>query len=176
MVAAAQVTCTDNGTEERIAENGDSKIGPRDLKLTATTTRVENHRLSTSSASIQDLDIILPARSHTCEANGETELQNLSFAATPGLCRHRPLTTPTRMDPLYKRAGRCVLRFLLSLISPPAIACLLSLLIALVPPLKALFVADVPGVNMPDAPDGMPPLEWILDIANFGGNATKSFD
>lgn len=61
--------------------------------------------------------------------------------------------------------------FLLSLLSPPAIACLLSLVIALVPLLKALFVADVPGVNMADAPDGQPPLEWILDIAIFGGLA-----
>ena len=77
----------------------------------------------------------------------------------------------TRIDPLYKRVFRGVSRFLLSLLSPPAIACLLSLVIALVPLLKALFVADVPGVNVADAPDGLPPLEWILDIAIFGGSA-----
>jgi predicted permease len=45
----------------------------------------------------------------------------------------------------------------------------MSLLIALIPTLKALFVDNVPGITMPDAPDGNPPLQWILDIANFGG-------
>ena len=166
--AAARVTCTNNRTEECIPEDKDSRLGPRDLKATANSFQVENRRLSTSM-SIRDLDIIRPIRSHTSEAQRETELQNLSLVATPSHSPHSSLTSiPT--DPLYKSAGRSILKFLLSLISPPTIACLLSLLIALVPQLKALFVADVPGVNMPHAPDGMPPLEWILDIANFGGN------
>jgi len=119
------------------------------------------------------MEVIQPVRSHqshhTAQLHEETELQDLSLAATPSLSRHRNLTTPTPLEPLYKRISKSVFKFLLSLVSPPAISCLLSLLIALIPTLKALFVADVPGVNMPDAPDGMPPLEWILDIATFGG-------
>ena len=143
----------------------------KDSKLKIVETSHSNRRLSTSSG-IAELDVIRPVRSHTSHHHDDTQLQDLSLAATPSLTRHRSLTTPTPVDPLYKRLGKSVLKFLLSLISPPAISCLLSLLIALVPQLKALFVPDVPGVDMPDAPDGLPPLEWILDIANFGGGAS----
>jgi len=76
------------------------------------------------------------------------------------------------IQPLYKRIWRKVLKFLLSLFSPPTIACLSGLIIALVPQLKALFVV-VPGVYMPDAPDGLPPLQWIYDIATFGGSISN---
>ncbi|KAI6112237.1 hypothetical protein EDD16DRAFT_1603667 [Pisolithus croceorrhizus] len=34
---------------------------------------------------------------------------------------------------------------------------------------SALFVADVPGVNMPPAPDGQPPLAFLLNTATFIG-------
>jgi auxin efflux carrier family protein len=140
----------------------------RESKLNSTILQDEDRRPSTSSITIQELDVIHPVRSlHS--VHDDTELEDLSLAATPSLTRNRPFTVPTPMDPLYKRIGKKILKFLLSLISPPAIACLLSLLIALIPQLKALFVPDVPGVNMPDAPDGTPPLEWILDIATFGG-------
>jgi auxin efflux carrier family protein len=173
--APARVACTNNRVEEYIAEDKDSKIQPRDLKITAHTSQVKNSRLSTSSSSIGNLDIIRPVQSHTSEVFGHTELQDPSPAETRSFSRSRSLTTPIPMDPLENRMGRRVLKFFLSLISPPAIACLLSLSIALVPQVKALFVADVQGVNMPNAPDGMPPLEWVLDIANFGGNSLQYF-
>ena len=173
--APTRVACTNNRVEEYIAEDKDSKIQPRDLKVAAHTSQVENNPLSTSSSSIRNLDIIRPVRSHTSEVYSHTELQDLSLPETRSLSRHRSLATPIPMDPLDNRMGRRVLKFFLSLISPPAIACLLSLSIALVPQVKALFVADVPGVNMPNAPDGMPPLEWVLDISNFGGNALEYF-
>ena len=98
-------------------------------------------------------------------------MEDISLAAAPNISWHRSLMTPTTLDPFYIRFGRSILTFLWSLVSPPAIACLLSLIIALVPQLKALFVAAVPGVNMPDAPDGTPPLEWFLDITDFGGSS-----
>jgi predicted permease len=40
-----------------------------------------------------------------------------------------------------------------------------------VPQLKALFI-EVPGVHMPSAPDGQPPLAFIQDIATFIGAAS----
>jgi len=166
----AKVTCTNGSSRavECVVLEKDSKLLPEKIVQTSQATR----RLSTSSGSIAELDIIRPVRSHMSQHHDDTYLQDLSLAATPSLIRHRSLTTPTPVDPLYKRIGKSVFKFLLSLISPPAISCLLSLLIALVPQLKALFVPDVPGVDMPDAPDGLPPLEWLLDIANFGGGAS----
>ena len=151
-----------------VVEDKDTKNPPRDSVISA----LEVQRPTTSS-SVCEMEVIQPVRSHhshhTAQTHDETELQDLSLAATPSLSRHRNLTTPTPLEPLYKRIAKSVFKFLLSLISPPAISCLLSLLIALIPTLKALFVANVPGVNMPDGPDGMPPLEWILDITTFGG-------
>lgn len=166
----AKVTCTNDSTPavECIVLEKELKL----LSEKIVETSQPNRRLSTSSSSIADLDVIRPMRSHLSQHHDDTHLQDLSLAATPSLTRHRSLTTPTPVDPLYKRIGKSVFKFLLSLISPPAISCLLSLLIALVPQLKALFVANVPGVDMPDAPDGLPPLEWILDITNFGGGAS----
>src|SRR5579859_8050706 len=151
-----------------VGEDKDTKNTPRDSIISA----LEVQRPGTSS-SLCEMEVIQPVRSHhshhTAQMHDETELQDLSLAATPSLSRHRNLTTPTPLEPLYKRIAKSVFKFLLSLVSPPAISCLLSLLIALIPTLKALFVANVPGVNMPDGPDGVPPLAWILDITTFGG-------
>ncbi|KAI5980939.1 auxin efflux carrier [Pisolithus albus] len=56
--------------------------------------------------------------------------------------------------------------------SPPSVSIVISFIISVVPTLKALFVADVPGVNMPPAPDGQPPLAFLLNTATFIGAAS----
>lgn len=173
--AKSRVSCfkpdrsSSSTAESVVVEDKDMKNTPRDSIISA----LQVPRPRTSS-SICEMEVIQPVRSHhshhTSQTDDETELQDLSLAATPSLTHHRNLTHPTPLEPLYKRVAKSVLKFLLSLVSPPAISCLFSLLIALIPTLKALFVVDVPGVYMPDAPDGMPPLAWLLDIATFGGN------
>jgi auxin efflux carrier family protein len=166
-----RIACTNGNVAEKISvSNGRETKRTADVKISEMVTSSSSHTTRGSTATMEDLNVIQPIRSH--HSHDETELQDLSLAATPSLTHHRNLTHPTPFEPLYKRIAKKVLKFLLSLISPPSIAIMLSLLIALVPQLKALFVADVPGVNMPNAPDGLPPLEWILDIANFGGGAS----
>ncbi|KAL5534864.1 hypothetical protein ACEPAG_1329 [Sanghuangporus baumii] len=65
---------------------------------------------------------------------------------------------------------------LLSMLTPQAIAIFVALLIALVPILKSLFTpvdTDGDGRNMvPNAPDGQPPLAFVLDTATFIGAAS----
>jgi auxin efflux carrier family protein len=78
-------------------------------------------------------------------------------------------STNRSIVPWYRAVGKKFTKILLNFLSPPAVSCFLSLIIALVPQLKALFVPNVPDVKMPNAPDGLPPLDWILDIADFGG-------
>jgi predicted permease len=51
------------------------------------------------------------------------------------------------------------------------VAILISFVIALVPPLKALFV-QVDGTHIPAAPDGLPPLAFFIDAASFIGAAS----
>lgn len=60
--------------------------------------------------------------------------------------------------------------FLKSFFSPLTVSILISFPIALTPKLKALFV-HVPGTYMPPAPDGQPPLSFLMDIMIFIGGA-----
>lgn len=61
--------------------------------------------------------------------------------------------------------------FLKLLFTPPSIAIILGFVISVVQPLKALFVV-VPSVHMPAAPDGLPPLTFLLDTTTFIGGAS----
>jgi hypothetical protein len=167
--ASARALFTNDNTSPTNSLN-ESKLAAQESKANASTFQVENCDLNIPSTSVHDLDIIRQVRSHSSQAGDETELQDPSLAAPSNLSRDRLTITRTPKEPLYKRIGKSVKKFLFSSMSLPAVSCLVSLLIALVPQLKALFVQNVPGVNMPNAPDGQPPLEWILDIANFGGN------
>jgi predicted permease len=58
-----------------------------------------------------------------------------------------------------------------SLLIPASLTIILSFIIALITPLKALFV---PVVNspIPNGPDGLPPLSFLLDTATFIGGAS----
>ncbi|KAK6344799.1 Protein M3, variant 2 [Orbilia javanica] len=50
----------------------------------------------------------------------------------------------------------------------PTMTLLSALVIAVVPQLRALFVPTT-GVKMPSAPDGRPPLDFIIQFASYGG-------
>ena len=60
---------------------------------------------------------------------------------------------------------------LLQMLTPPSLSIFTSFPIALVPHLKALFV-EVNGVHIPAAPDGQPPLAFIMDATTFVGAAS----
>jgi hypothetical protein len=64
-----------------------------------------------------------------------------------------------------------IYQFLKSFFTPPSMAILISFPIALVPDLKALFT-PVPGTFIPPAPDGQPPLAFVLDATTFMGAAS----
>ncbi|KAJ3570852.1 hypothetical protein NP233_g4126 [Leucocoprinus birnbaumii] len=86
-----------------------------------------------------------------------------------------PATSPTTETAFlvhYLRLGLLHARaFIKGLFNPVSIAIYVALPVSLVPQLKALFM-EVPGVNMPSAPDGQPPLAFIQDIATFIGAAS----
>lgn len=81
------------------------------------------------------------------------------------------ISRPTAL-PLHLRI-KCTIRPILrNLLLPPSLTILASFLIAFVTPLKALFT-PVPGyASIPDAPDGQPPLAFVLDTASFVGGAS----
>ncbi|KAK9239450.1 auxin efflux carrier [Lipomyces kononenkoae] len=60
--------------------------------------------------------------------------------------------------------------FLRNLYQPPAASLIVSIVVAVISPVKALFIAT--GYPMPNAPDGLPPLDFVMDFVNFIGQAT----
>ncbi|KAF8552179.1 auxin efflux carrier transmembrane protein [Imleria badia] len=81
-------------------------------------------------------------------------------------------TTNEPAAPLRRRLARLGSSFLQTLIMPCSLSIIGSFIISIIPALKALFVPDVPGVNMTTAPDGQPPLAIILNTATFIGGAS----
>lgn len=60
--------------------------------------------------------------------------------------------------------------FIQNLCKPMAIALVVSITVAMIPWVKALFVSN--WVDMPTAPDKQPPLEFIMDFATYVGAAS----
>lgn len=54
--------------------------------------------------------------------------------------------------------------------APNSASLIISIAIAMAPPLKALFVSS--NFSMPNAPDSQPPLSFIMDIASYIGAAS----
>ena len=79
--------------------------------------------------------------------------------------------TPTSKKRRH-RVANMTITFVRSLLKPASLSILISFIISLVPTLKALFVPDVPGTHIPTAPDGLPPLYFLIDTASFIGAAS----
>jgi len=67
----------------------------------------------------------------------------------------------------FQKVTSLILQFLRSLSSPPSFSIIISFIVSIVPPLKALFVPGVPGTHIPPAPDGQPPLAFIMNTSIF---------
>ncbi|KAJ7673710.1 auxin efflux carrier transmembrane protein [Mycena polygramma] len=82
-------------------------------------------------------------------------------------------TSSTTAAPISRgrRIRSAVLTFLRNLCIPASISIIGSFVIALAPPLKALFI-PVDGMHIAPAPDGQPPLAFVMDAATFIGAAS----
>ncbi|KAJ6494033.1 auxin efflux carrier transmembrane protein, partial [Mycena vitilis] len=61
--------------------------------------------------------------------------------------------------------------FVVEVCAPASLSIIISFPIALIHPLKSLFV-EVPSPHIPSAPDGKPPLSFLFDTATFIGAAS----
>ena len=61
-----------------------------------------------------------------------------------------------------------IISFAWKLVSPPSLATLIGFVVAVVPQLRALFVSDMDW-TYPTAPDGSPPLDFLIDVMDFIG-------
>lgn len=119
-----------------------------------------------------------PARDHDADAIEllDTELgPRLSQRKTNASAvesAHVPSMRASNIHPnAAVRVARSVWSFFQSLVTPPTVALLTALVIALIPALKALFVGTE-GVTYHTAPDGNPPLYVIYDTIKFVGAAS----
>lgn len=72
---------------------------------------------------------------------------------------------------LGRRIFRQFLGTIKNFAAPNSVSLIVSIAIAMAPPLKALFVASK-LVHIPTAPDKLPPLSFIIDITSYVGNAS----
>ncbi len=96
---------------------------------------------------------------------------HLSPASSPELLRRPTDPRSSHCDHLVLRSPR----FLQELLKPIPIVIVFAIVIALVDPLKALFIPPSSSFNprfRPVAPDGQPPLAFVLDTATFVGAAS----
>ncbi|KAH3677615.1 hypothetical protein WICMUC_001718 [Wickerhamomyces mucosus] len=75
---------------------------------------------------------------------------------------------------LTNRLLSSVIFFLQNCLRPCSIATIFALLVAFVPWLKSLFVINT-QVELPNAPDGLPPLNFIMDYTAYIGAASVPF-
>lgn len=97
------------------------------------------------------------------------------ISAVTTIVQHTAEVVETKSElvvPLHHRLARLASSFLQTFITPCSLSIILAFIIAIVPVLKALFVPDVPGVTMPLAPDGQPPLAILLNTLTFIGGAS----
>lgn len=122
----------------------------------------DDEKMVPSTYQLSDLPSPSPGAHDDPTAVGTTIVQPTAEAA--GAKNEPP--TPLR------RLARLGYSFLQTLFMPCSLSIILAFILSIIPVLKALFVPDVPGVNMPSAPDGQPPLAIILNITTFIGGAS----
>ncbi|KAJ7143748.1 auxin efflux carrier [Mycena epipterygia] len=91
----------------------------------------------------------------------------VSAHAVPELLGDQTSPSPSKL----RRIGRRLMSFGRELCAPASLSIILSFPIALIPPLKGLFV-PVQSPHIPSAPDGRPPLSFLFDTATFIGAAS----
>ncbi|KAJ8489251.1 hypothetical protein ONZ51_g3042 [Trametes cubensis] len=148
--------------EDSADPDPDVQLARRTSRLSTATSAMPNSRLRTSSqaASTSALPPV-PPPTRAPSVHSEADAQSLAQRSETG----------TLHNFSFKHKVIRVFRPLSALFTPVTITLAVSLPIALIQPLKALFV-DVSDIGGPSwkGPDGRPPLAFIIDTAEFMGN------
>lgn len=125
-----------------------------------------------------DNDVTIIARSPPTTTAGAfshitSPAPTITYVEEPTTDTSLPAPPPPRKT-LFARIVARTIMFLRSLLTPASLSILLAFPFALITPLKGLFlpVAGWTGSRIPNAPDGQPPLAFVLDTATFVGAAS----
>ncbi|THV01915.1 hypothetical protein K435DRAFT_654419 [Dendrothele bispora CBS 962.96] len=119
-------------------------------------------------------NIVSPAPTVTAY---DPQENNLGSTGLPSKNKDIPENTddrPAPLSPTRRRLKKVYAELrgaIKSILTPASISILIAFPIALVPQLKGLFV-QTSGSGIPNAPDGEPPLSFILDFTTFMGAAS----
>ncbi|KAF5386500.1 hypothetical protein D9757_005832 [Collybiopsis confluens] len=132
----------------------------------------EDHDLDVTSTAVPTDGAITPAQSCFTSPDDTIAMDDLEGVNTPKALELESKTTiPTTRQQRRKRVLLKVRALIKSILTPASISMLAAIPIALIPQLKGLFT-PTSNANIPNAPDGQPPLAFILDFANFMGAAS----
>lgn len=84
--------------------------------------------------------------------------------------RNEQIEGEAKPESRKQRYWRLFLNTIVNFKAPNSVSLIVSLIIAMSPPLKALFVKT--SFYMPSAPDEMPPLSFVMDLASYVGAAS----
>lgn len=93
---------------------------------------------------------------------------SIASMATVEMTKPEPEAKPN--DTTLRKIGRQVLDTLRNFKTPNSLSLIVSIIIAMAPPLKALFVKS--SFYIPNAPDQQPPLSFIMDLTGYVGAAS----
>lgn len=152
--------------EEVMKHEKEGKEGEFDFRQRAR--RRSRPPFTTASTSTADRDAIemhqpSPARSRVP--------QDIDFSALEPIPSLSASSRSNHPSP-YVRVFHSILSVLNGFASPPTVALLSALVIALIPSLKSLFVYTDDSSFHPTAPDGDPPLAIVYNTATFVGAAS----
>ncbi|KAJ3994796.1 auxin efflux carrier [Lentinula boryana] len=136
---------------------------------------MQDHDLDTTTAVPTD-GIATPAASHFTSPAGTVTAHDLESEIRE---KHETEDTSGKVEKKVPTARQRRQRWIVSqlktivksTLTPASLSMIISIPIALVPSLKGLFTATT-NSHIPDAPDGEPPLAFILDFASFMGAAS----
>ena len=134
---------------------------------------IDPRRVSSQPDSTEDSPIVLRTASNSAANTvvARTEDCKETFPSSPLVKKVSDCASSSTPASLFSR----ILSYLCTLPGPATITLIVSFIIAIVTPLKALFVplTHEDGTPIiPFAPDGAPPLSFLLDTATFLGNAS----
>ncbi|KAF9073096.1 auxin efflux carrier [Rhodocollybia butyracea] len=108
-----------------------------------------------------------PAQSRFASPAGTVTAHDLEYESQENE-KSPPLNKSQRRRQRIKAQLKVIIK---STLTPCSLAMIISIPIALVPSLKGLFT-ETSNSHIPNAPDGQPPLAFILDFASFMGAAS----
>lgn len=169
---AVEVAEKDVDQEEKQVDGGEVKKRAPQRRTTATTgTQTASGDDDRDAITAVPINLAPPSSDFPVLEPHPSNLSHHSDRPSPHLS-----TTPSLHPPpsTSRRILLSIWSFFRPLVtSPPTVVLFVALVIALVPALRALFIASTSSTAFhPTAPDGAPPLAIIYETAEFVGNAS----